>query len=127
MLTRLILLATLNPEPGLQAVDRLQGAWERGWQSATAAVLLVVWLITLVLLLRSQHLRVKDRDRLQDKLEALAREGHAGLAENAKQVFVFNAAVHELKAQVQELRGQLQEALSKRRPPPGPPRGEGHP
>jgi hypothetical protein len=79
--------AAAQAKVGIEVADHAQSMWEHNWQSATAAILLVVWLLTLFLLFRSQHKRVTDirelekehdafmraeRDRHDAKLEALA-------------------------------------------------------
>lgn len=79
----------------LVVAEKSQGLWERGWQSGTAGVLLAVWLLTLLLLLRSQHLRVQDKDKQQDRLEALTREVAAIVTENAKAMALLQKAIEE--------------------------------
>lgn len=103
------LLAVLTPEQGLNAVDRLQGNWEKGWQSATAAVLLVLLVVSLVLYWRSQHLRVSDKDRMEDKLERLVKESAAAVMENGKQTVLHMHLVTELRAEVAQLRRMLED------------------
>jgi hypothetical protein len=95
----------------MELAERSQGMWDKGWQSATAGVLLVAWAVTLILLLRSQALRVRDRekadarmDRVQEKTEALARETNATVAETGKQIVVFSRDLAELRREFSEFR-----------------------
>lgn len=56
---------------------------------------------------------IADKDATQAKLEALAREGSATVAENGKQTLLHTHMLTELRAEVAELRRAIQE---KRRP-----------
>jgi 5-bromo-4-chloroindolyl phosphate hydrolysis protein len=109
-----------------EGVDRLQNNWEKGWQSATAAVLAVLFILVLALLLRSQHLRVKDKDKAEEKLIALVRESAAQAAESGKQSLLAQYALEAMRTSLEEARNKLDalERVVRELRPRGKPRSE---
>jgi len=91
----------MDSKAALDVAERTQGMWEKGWQSGTAAILLVSCALLLALLLRSIHLRVTDAKEERHKAEAILREVSAVVAENAKALFLFQRAIEELGARRQ--------------------------
>lgn len=96
-----------DPDKLLALLERQQNMWEKGWQSTTATVLLGLLLLVLALLVRSQHHRVKDREKADARLDLataktaeLAKETHASVAENGKQVLVFSHELAELRREI---------------------------
>lgn len=83
----------VDAKGALDVAERTQGMWERGWQSGTAAILLVACALLLFLYLRSQHLRVEDKKEEVKRSDALLREMSAVVAENGKQLLVFQRAL----------------------------------
>lgn len=62
----------------LQQAEQAQGMLLKDWHSATVVGLAIAVAILFLWLMRTNYLRVKDRDKFQDKLDLLARDvlGH---------------------------------------------------
>lgn len=63
------------------------------------------WLVSVVLfgwLMRVNKLRVSDRDRFQDKLESLAKEMHATVAESGKAFWTVQRELTEIRREAEE-------------------------
>lgn len=97
-------LLPFDPARTIDVAERSQGLWEKGWQSATAGVLLAVFLLVLGLLLRTAYARNKDRKETEAVLVALVRENGAHVAENGKQTLLFQHMLSEQRADIVELK-----------------------
>lgn len=81
----------------LENAQAAQGMLLKDWQSATVVGLVVALAVVFLWFVRTSALRVRDRDRIQDKQDAYAREVAKHIHENTEALITLTRAVDDLR------------------------------